>query len=72
MSEQARKLLASALALPVPERAKLVTALLASLGDEPSEDVELAWTEEVMRRAKEGGDEDASWEDVRAELRSAR
>lgn len=52
MSEQARKVLASALALPIDERAELISQLLASLEEESSEEVEQAWNREVERRAK--------------------
>jgi putative addiction module component (TIGR02574 family) len=73
MSEHARKLLASALALPAAERAELITQLLASLDAESPEAVEEAWNREVERRARaayESPDDDVAWEDVRAELHS--
>lgn len=45
-------LLDRALELPPRERAHLAYALLASLDDEPKQDVELAWRDEIERRAR--------------------
>jgi putative addiction module component (TIGR02574 family) len=71
MSERARKLLHDAMELPLPERAELATDLLASLDGEPDSEVEVAWTAEIERRAREAladPDDDVAWETVRAEL----
>jgi len=43
----------AALNLPVEERARLVTRLVASLEGETDEEVELAWAEETERRYQE-------------------
>jgi putative addiction module component (TIGR02574 family) len=69
MSEQARKLLQDALALPLSERAELAAALLESLNGE----TRAAEAAEIERRAREAftdPDDDIAWETVRAELRS--
>jgi putative addiction module component (TIGR02574 family) len=44
---------AAALALPTSERARLAHDLLASLDEQPFEDVEAAWAQEISRRAQE-------------------
>ena len=43
----------AALNLPVEERARLVTRLVASLEGETDEELELAWAEETERRYQE-------------------
>jgi putative addiction module component (TIGR02574 family) len=43
----------AALNLPIEERARLVTRLVASLEGETDEEVELAWAEETERRYQE-------------------
>jgi putative addiction module component (TIGR02574 family) len=71
MTDHARKLHQDALELPRPERAELAADLLASLDDEPEEDVEAAWAAEIERRvqhARENPQEGVSWETVRAEM----
>ena len=40
-----------ALELPLPERAKLITALIASLDSADEGDVEAAWEQEVKERS---------------------
>lgn len=44
---------AEALNLPVTERARLVSRLVASLDEQSDQDVELAWIEEAERRYRE-------------------
>jgi putative addiction module component (TIGR02574 family) len=51
----------AALDLPVKERARLVTRLVASLEADVDEEVELAWAEETERRYQEAlGDPSAT------------
>jgi len=47
MASKIDELEAEALSLPVAERARLVSRLLASLDEQVDEDVELAWIEEA-------------------------
>jgi putative addiction module component (TIGR02574 family) len=71
MTDRARKLYQDAMELPFSERAELAADLLASLDDEPEEEVEAAWAAEIERRvrhAKENPQEAISWDAVRAEL----
>lgn len=71
MSEKALKLLQDVLALPVEDRATMVTELLASLDGESDSDVQAAWASEIERRARlamadpDGG---TDWETVRDEI----
>ncbi len=66
-----------ALALPIDERAKVASALLASL-DEPADDpaeVEAAWATEIDRRARDvlsGKVEGIPWETIKVELAERR
>jgi putative addiction module component (TIGR02574 family) len=66
-----------ALTLPLDERAKVASALLASL-DEPADDpaeVEAAWATEIDRRARDvlsGKVEGIPWDTIRAELAERR
>lgn len=69
MSEQARKLLQDALALPLSERAELAAALLESLNGE-ARGAEAAEIERRAREAFTDPDDDIAWETVRVELRS--
>ena len=56
VSDQARKVLATALRLPVADRAEVAAELLRSLDDDeshlPPEEVERLWVEEITRRAQ--------------------
>lgn len=64
------ELLAEALRLPRPERARVVEQLLASL-EEPAEEVAAAWAAELQRRSREvaeGRVPTVAWETVRAEI----
>jgi putative addiction module component (TIGR02574 family) len=51
MSEDTRHLLDEALRLPMAERAKLASELLASMDGEPDADADEAWAAEIERRA---------------------
>lgn len=67
MTNAARTLLDQALKLSVEERAALAHDLLASLDDEPKEDVDAAWAAEAERRAKKllsGEGPGHAWDDV--------
>ena len=61
-----------ALSLPVAERARLVSRLVASLDQEADEDVELAWIEEAERRYQEVRDDPAVAEPAAAAFQRAR
>jgi putative addiction module component (TIGR02574 family) len=74
MTDRAEAVLREALTLPVEERADVAAELLASLDDEPTEDlaeVEMAWAKEIERRARQvlaGETTGEPWEDVRARI----
>ena len=61
-----------ALSLPVAERARLVSRLVASLDQDADEDVELAWIEEAERRYQEVRDDPAVAEPAAAAFQRAR
>ena len=64
------ELLAEALRLPRPERARVAEELLSSL-EESDEDVAVAWANELERRSRkvaQGRVQTASGESVRAEI----
>jgi putative addiction module component (TIGR02574 family) len=64
------ELLAEALRLPRPERARVAEELLSSL-EESDEDVAGAWAEELQRRSRDvaqGRVQTTSWETVKAEI----
>ena len=61
-----------ALSLSVAERARLVSRLLASLDQQPDEEVELAWIEEAERRYQEIRKDPAIAEPAAAALQRAR
>ena len=64
------ELLAQALRLPRPERARLAEEMLASL-EEADEQVAAAWAEELERRSgdlEEGRVQALEWETVRAQI----
>jgi putative addiction module component (TIGR02574 family) len=69
-------ILAEALRLPVEERAKLITELIATVEDEPAENpavVEEAWATELdarIARADAHPEEGIDWVDLRAQLTS--
>jgi len=66
--------LAEALRLPVEERAKLITELIATVDDAAADDpteVEQAWAAELelrIARADANPDEGIDWADLRAQL----
>jgi putative addiction module component (TIGR02574 family) len=74
MTDRAQAVLREALTLPVEERADVAAELLASLDDEPAEDlaeVEMAWAKEIERRARRvlaGESAGEPWEEVRARV----
>ena len=64
------ELLAEALRLPRPERARVAEELLSSL-EESDEEVATAWAEELERRSRdvaEGRVQTTSWESVRTQI----
>jgi putative addiction module component (TIGR02574 family) len=64
------ELLAEALRLPRPERARVAEELLSSL-EESDEEVATAWAEELERRSRdvaEGRVQTTSWETVRTQI----
>ena len=64
------ELLAEALRLPRPERARVAEELLSSL-EESDEEVAAAWAEELERRSRdvaEGRVQTTSWESVRTQI----
>jgi putative addiction module component (TIGR02574 family) len=64
------ELLAEALRLPRPERARIAEELLSSL-EESDEQVAGAWADELQRRSRdvaEGRVQTTSWESVRTEI----
>jgi putative addiction module component (TIGR02574 family) len=64
------ELLAEALRLPRPERARVAEELLSSL-EESDEEVATAWAEELGRRSRdvaEGRVQTTSWESVRTQI----
>ena len=52
MTSEARKILEQALALPEEDRAQLADALHESLAAESQEQVDSAWKDEIVRRAR--------------------
>ncbi|MDF1566290.1 MAG: addiction module protein [Deltaproteobacteria bacterium] len=73
MSSPAEKLYEQALALPEDERLRLGEILLDSVPREMAEEIELAWSQEVLRRLEEirsGKVEPLDWDEVRASLRA--
>ena len=64
------ELLARALRLPRPERARVAEELLSSL-EEAEEDVAAAWADELERRSREIADgrvQTVSWDTARTEI----
>ncbi len=72
MTEQTRAVLEAALKLPLPERAEVAAALLASIEGEDDGDVDAAWDAEIDRRARRvlAGEPGIPWEQVEAEARA--
>ncbi len=72
---ETERVLAHALRLAAPERARIAEQLIASLGSDPDRDVEIAWQEEIQRRLGEidrGEVTCVPWEEVRDRLRQRR
>ena len=67
MSEDGKRILQEALALPTEERARIAVDLIASIDGEPDADAEAAWAEEIERRAREGSP-GADWATVRKRI----
>ena len=64
------ELLAEALRLPRPERARVAEELLSSL-EEPDDEIAAAWAAELERRSRdvaEGRVQTVAWETVRTEV----
>ncbi len=72
MASKLDELETEALSLPVAERARLVSRLVASLDQEADEDVELAWIEEAERRYHEVRDDPAVAEPATVAFQRAR
>lgn len=72
MTEQTRSVLEAALKLPLPDRAEVAAALLASIDREDEGDVSAAWDAEIERRARRvlAGQPGIPWEQVEAEARA--
>src|SRR5258708_4273006 len=70
MGRKLKDLFRAASELPETERAELAGLLLESLEGEPDEAVEVGWTEEIERRARQidsGKVKTIPWEQVRAD-----
>jgi acyl-CoA reductase-like NAD-dependent aldehyde dehydrogenase len=72
MASKIDELETEALSLPVAERARLVSRLVASLDQQADEDVELAWIEEAERRYQEVCKNPAAAEPAAIALQRAR
>ena len=75
MSKATEEVLSDALRLPIPDRAEVAAALLASLDGEPEDEVEAAWAAEIRRRAERvtsGEARGRPWSEVRDRLRRRR
>jgi putative addiction module component (TIGR02574 family) len=71
VTDRARKLLEEALGLPDDERAQLAAELLASLPEDPADEVAAEWRIELERRARAAQDDPdggVPWAKVRARL----
>ena len=72
MTKATEKILESALALNLDERAELAAELLASLDGAPDKDAEAAWAREIERRAERarlGADPGRPWPEVRDRIK---
>ena len=72
---ETERILAQALKLEAPDRARVAEQLIASLEGEFDQDVELAWQREIQRRLGEidrGEVVCVPWEEVRERLRQRR
>jgi putative addiction module component (TIGR02574 family) len=71
MSDPAEKLFDEAMKLPESERRAIALRLLDSVGDEPPEAIERAWTEEALRRLDDlraGRTQPIPWEEARQRI----
>ena len=71
MSRSAKAILNEALDLPVPDRLRLASELIASADGPPDSDWETAWLAELDRRleaAKMRPDAGSEWPEVRARI----
>ena len=71
MSNPAEKLLDEAMKLPESERRLIALRLLDSVGEEPPEEIERAWTEEALRRLEDiraGRTQPIPWEEARRRI----
>lgn len=74
MTSAAKKILHEALALPEEDRRRLGELLLDSVAQEPAEDVEQAWRDEVLRRVEQVRSGEVtleSWSDVKKRIDAA-
>jgi len=72
MASKIDELEAEALSLPVADRARLVSRLLASLDEQEDDDIELAWIEEAERRYQEACENPAVAEPATVAFQRAR
>jgi acyl-CoA reductase-like NAD-dependent aldehyde dehydrogenase len=72
MASKIDELAAEALSLPVADRARLVSRLVASLDEQADEDVELAWIDEAERRHQEACENPAAAEPAAVAFQRAR
>jgi putative addiction module component (TIGR02574 family) len=72
MASKVDDLAAEALNLPVAERVRLVSRLLASLDEQSDQALELAWIEEAERRYQEVQEDPAAAEPAAAAFQRAR
>ncbi|WP_437650336.1 addiction module protein [Sorangium sp. So ce362] len=71
MSDPAEKILDEALKLPESERRVIALRLLDSVGEEPPEEIERAWTDEALRRLEDLRTERTQpilWEEARKRI----
>ena len=52
MTQRGQEILCEALALSTKERARVAAELIASIDGEPDPDADVAWAEEIERRAR--------------------
>ena len=72
MASKLDDLEAEALRLPVSDRARLVSRLVATLDQQADEEIELAWIEEAERRYQEVLENPAAAEPATAAFQRAR
>jgi putative addiction module component (TIGR02574 family) len=72
MASKLKDIEQAALDLPIEDRARLVTRLVASLEGQTDEEVELAWTDETERRYQEALADPSSTEPASQAFQRAR